>query len=263
MSNPTPLSVHIAKFKSVHGESHYNYDECVYTHSQAKIKIWCNVHQEYFYIRIHDHIRGSGCRKCAFIENSKKFTKSYESFEKEAREFHGDDYQYFQDEYINRTTPMRMKCLGCGLEFKCRPDTHILGRKCICKTESKGERRIRNYLNKCNVDFVTQYRNEDCKHVKTLPFDFAIFKYGKLIGLFEYQGRQHFDIVNFGKRTEEELIQQLEITKLRDKIKRDWCDKNNIPIFTFRYDRKKLLMWVKVAINMCFQKEDIHEKIEK
>ena len=58
---------------------------------------------------------------------------------------------------------------------------------------SKGEERIEKIFIEQSIDFVRQYKIKDCKNIKTLPFDFAVFENEELNCLIEYQGRQHYE----------------------------------------------------------------------
>jgi len=96
----------------------------------------------------------------------------------------------------------------------------------LCK-ESKGEKQIRLYLESKKINFTPQYRFDDCKNIRPLPFDFYLPDYNCCI---EYQGEQHF--VNkkmFGGDNRLKYIQN------NDKIKKDYCFINNIKILTISY----------------------------
>ena len=95
-----------------------------------------------------------------------------------------------------------------------------------CKS-SHGEKEIEKFLIKNNLLYKSQFRIKECKNKKPLPFDFAIFKNEKLIGLIEYNGSQHYDI----KFSKEQFLQ----TQLTDKIKQNFCKENNISLLTIPY----------------------------
>jgi hypothetical protein len=52
--------------------------------------------------------------------------------------------------------------------------------------------------------------------------------------LIEYQGKQHYEPINFGSKTKN-AIESLNSTKRRDQIKRNWCQKNKIPLIEIPY----------------------------
>lgn len=101
---------------------------------------------------------------------------------------------------------------------------------CGCKIQSFGENYIQRLLENIEANFVPQYTFSDCKYVNTLHFDFAIFCDNKLLGLVEYDGKQHFEPIEFfgGENGFEQ-------TKKRDEIKNAYCRINNIPLLRIPY----------------------------
>ena len=75
-----------------------------------------------------------------------------------------------------------------------------------------------------------QYRFNDCKNQKPLPFDFAIIKDDKVVQLVEYQGEQHYKVVDYfgGEKGFQKRIRN-------DKIKKNYCKKKNIPLLIIDY----------------------------
>lgn len=114
---------------------------------------------------------------------------------------------------------------------------------------SHGEILISNTLLKLGVNFEIQYRFEDCRIIKTLPFDFAVIKSGKIL-LIEYDGMQHFDAKDFfgGIAGFREL-------QIRDSTKNKYCAENNIPLLRIPYtfepqrDQEKIEVMVREFIN--------------
>lgn len=96
---------------------------------------------------------------------------------------------------------------------------------CGC-LHSKGELKIRQILLSLKIPFKTEYTFDDLKGEKNhLRFDFAIFNNEKLLGLIEFQGKQHYyPVEHFGG------IKEYEQRKKNDKKKREYCEKNNIPL---------------------------------
>jgi hypothetical protein len=132
-------------------------------------------------------------------------------------------------------------CNKCGEEFYSSVSgrTRIDGRGCPKCKESKGEKRIQEvliYLGlKPNSDFQSQYRVDECRKVKPLPFDYCIFNNEhskKILFLIEFQGEQHYKILRkgfFGGKKE------FEKRRINDKIKQDYCYNNGIPLLTIPY----------------------------
>lgn len=126
----------------------------------------------------------------------------------------------------------RCKCGICGNEFIALPakvnNGHITS--CGCAIQSSGERYILSVLKELDVIFINQYTFSDCKYKQLLKFDFAIFNDNKLLYLIEYDGKQHFEPIDwFGG------IKGFEETQIRDNIKNEYCQKHNIPLLRFPY----------------------------
>jgi very-short-patch-repair endonuclease len=99
--------------------------------------------------------------------------------------------------------------------------------KDISDNMSVGERKIKTYLDRKNIEFVYQKKYVDCCDVNPLPFDFYLPKYNLII---EYDGRQHtHSIRQFGGE------KYLQYTQKHDKIKNEYCAENNINILSISY----------------------------
>lgn len=145
----------------------------------------------------------------------------------------GDKYGYLTivDRGISKGnhTYVKVQC-DCGSgPFNVRLE-HLKGQNhgktisCGCASESAGELKIRQELEKWNIIFKTQYRIKEFNI--NSPFDFAIFdKNEKLLALIEYDGEQHFKVVDFFGG-EEKFLQQKE----NDEKKNKWCKENNIKL---------------------------------
>lgn len=97
----------------------------------------------------------------------------------------------------------------------------------ICKKQSNGETAVSRFLESNNIQYITQYRFDDCKNIKTLPFDFYLPDYNTCI---EYDGELHYKAVDyFGGNM------ALENTKFRDEIKTQYCLNNNIQLIRIPY----------------------------
>ena len=96
----------------------------------------------------------------------------------------------------------------------------------ICN-ESIGEKLIRDFLTKSNINFNTQYKFTNCKDTRELPFDFYLSDYNTCI---EYNGIQHYKPVEYFGGSASLLSQQN-----RDKIKSKYCNENNINLIIIKY----------------------------
>jgi very-short-patch-repair endonuclease len=117
---------------------------------------------------------------------------------------------------------------------------------------SVGERRIYNYLERKNIEFVWQKKFKDCKDKRQLPFDFYLLKYNLIV---EFDGIQHYEITSrFGEES-------LEKTQKHDRIKNKYCADNKINIFRLSYEdlSNNMIEWMlddelsKIAAEMAIQ----------
>lgn len=98
----------------------------------------------------------------------------------------------------------------------------------------KGESKVKEELDCAGVFYIRQYRTIYCVHKRSLPFDFALTKNGRVIGLIEFQGGQHyFPVKLFGGQSSFEQLQ------IRDRIKRQYCEDNKIPLLEIGYKQIK------------------------
>ena len=169
--------------------------------------------------------RKHGCPKCG--KRHKRTTDEYQ------QELKDKNIQVqCLGEYKNVHIPILHKCLNCGNEWDVQPHHLLRGDNCPKCISSKGEKYIRDFLLLNNTVFNEQYKFNDCKNTRPLPFDFYLSDYNMCI---EYDGQQHYKVVCFGGISEEEAQQNLEIRKINDKIKTQYCKENNIKLLRIPY----------------------------
>lgn len=131
------------------------------------------------------------------------------------------------------------KCEKCGRTFTVRPNDVITGQSAnhgcpICSNAiSDGEEKIADLLTNHTIDFQKEYTIPACKNEEPLPFDFAIFNEGGLVLLIEYQGKQHYEVIDYFDGQE-----GFEQRQKHDKIKHDYCKRNDIPLLEIPYTDK-------------------------
>lgn len=186
---------------------------------------------------------GIRCKECKRIEITKKQTRPFEDVLKKIDE---DGFEFIEcpDGYKNDKSKIIIKCQNGHLSTKSVVSLIHYGGCPSCKV-SKGENKIREFLISNNVNFSEQYRFEDCKNKKPLPFDFAVFdKDNKLSFLIEYDGEQHY----IPYRTENGQ-KKLEYIQSNDKIKSDYCKNSNISLIRIPYwDFKNIETIIKIAL---------------
>ena len=154
-----------------------------------------------------------------------------EDFISKARKIHKDRFDYNKTQYIHYKKKLIITCPKHG-DFWQLPGDHLHGAGCPKCNMSKGERLILHYLEDKKIPFALQYKIAGCRNLRHLPFDFAIFNEdNSLKCLIEYQGEQHFEKRGFLKYDKEEFEKLVK----RDKIKYDFCKKNNISLNYITY----------------------------
>ena len=126
----------------------------------------------------------------------------------------------------------------CGNRIAVRID-HLYGRyhsktiSCGCSTESSGEIKIRQILEKYKIKFKSQHRVKNEQN-EVMVFDFAILdEKDNIIKYIEYNGKQHYEPVEIFGGDE-----AFERQKIRDTRKTEYCYTHNInlqwiPYFEF------------------------------
>ena len=128
------------------------------------------------------------------------------------------------------------QCNECGYEFQMVIASRNRGGGCPECSEPQGEKRIRHWLEKNDIDYITQKEFDGLLGIKNgnLSYDFYLpnIQYNLLI---EYQGEQHEHPVDFyGKGieyTQQQFIKQQE----HDRRKRKYANNNNINLLEIWY----------------------------
>lgn len=124
----------------------------------------------------------------------------------------------------------------CGKYFEVLP-TYIINNhvhSCGCNSGSSGEKMVEDILKAIKVEYKKQYTFDDCIDKQRLRFDFAIFKNDKLSCLIEYDGKQHYEPIEyFGG------IDEYQDRVRKDNIKNEYCKNNFIPLYRFTYAESK------------------------
>lgn len=141
--------------------------------------------------------------------------------------------------YRNKLTPYEVtygskktviwECSKCNYEWENQVTQRTIGRGCPQCAESKGERKVREFLNLHNISCVTQKEFNNLRGINGgfLKFDFAIFADDDMKLLIEYDGAYHF-----GKLYENDGYEKMII---HDALKNKFCKENNIPLLRIPY----------------------------
>lgn len=223
----------IEKAKIIH-KNRYNYDKVKYIDNRTEVKIFCNNCKKYFMQRPCNHLNGHGCKNCFYTNSSKTAI----DFIQQAKQIHGDKYDYNKVNYINTYKKVKIYCKKCKNYFFQTPKGHLLGRGCA--TCSAIQRKISNRMSQ--EEFLTRVKKI---HGEKYSYDKTIYTgLNRKITIFCKKCNQYFDQlarshlcgVGCGKCARskgEEFIKQLlinnDIKFETQKRFKDCKDKNPLP----------------------------------
>ncbi|MFD1445791.1 hypothetical protein [Oceanobacillus profundus] len=171
------------------------------------------------------------CRRCQY-ENSEWNKIQKENALKSLMEIVKRNEHELLSKYIGIKT-MILIDFKCGHEPSwIMPSHYRNGQECqqCSRNDSKGEVRIKYFLEKNKLNFKGQFTFKDLVYIQKLRFDFAVIKDRKPQILIEYDGEQHFIATEFmgGEK-------KLRENQIRDKMKNGYCVKNNIRLIRIKY----------------------------
>lgn len=191
-----------------------------YINSYTKIKHFCLKCGNEWMAEPRCILMGNNCPQCA---NSRK---SHEQYVEELL-VKNPNIEVIET-YIGANTNIAHRCSICGCEWSARPSHLLHGLGCPSCQGTSGEQEVKRWLIDNNIEYELQKRFTDCRNIRMLPFDFYLPDFNICI---EYDGAQHYKEVNHWGG-QEYLLQR----QHNDKIKNDYCNKNNIYLIRIRYD---------------------------
>lgn len=194
-----------------------------YINAKTKLKIKHNICNNIYTVTPHDFLDGN--HRCPYCSKFRFFKLTDKEFNKRVYDLVKDEY-VFLEKYINTNTKIKVRHNICNNIYEVRPNDFLNNEnRCpYCKI-SKGERRIKEWLDSNNIIYESHFRGfVDCKYKRTLEFDFYLKDLNVCI---EYDGKQHF---------EESWYGNLDIQQKRDKIKDKYCKENNIKLIRISYN---------------------------
>lgn len=196
-----------------------------YMNMKTPIMHKCLVHNLAWMTSPASVIQGCGCPNCRSEKISNASLKTNEKYLTELLERNINVVPL--EKYIDGKTPILHKCLKDNYIWKIAPSYMLHNIGCPKCRYSKGEKIIADWLDDNNIEYKIQYRFDDCRDKRSLPFDFYLPDYNKII---EYDGLQHFKPVEyFGGEKD------FKTTKNHDNIKNDYCKAHDIPLLRISY----------------------------
>jgi len=198
-----------------------------YKGNTQKLPLICKEHG-YFEATWNDLDHNHGCQICGKIRNHELLRKTKEKFVNQSIVIHGNKYDYFLSNYINAHTDILIKCKKCGLIFPMPPHEHLKGKGCPRCNESHLENEVRLYLDSHKIKHIDRCDRKYFNWLNRQHLDFYLPDYNIAI---EYQGEQHFKIVDFfgGENGYKYRF-------MLDKRKKKLCEEHDIKIIYFTHE---------------------------
>jgi very-short-patch-repair endonuclease/ribosomal protein S27E len=198
-----------------------------YINANEKVKVKCNTCDNIWETKAYHFIHTkSGCPKCASENRGLKSRKTHEEFLNEINNKFPKKFEVI-GQYIKASQKLEIKCNTCNNNWNIAPNTLLSGIGCPICNQSKGESKIKYYLDINNIIYVRQKTFEECRNIQVLQFDFYLPDQKICI---EYDGVQHFKpIEHFGGE------ERLKYTIENDKIKNNFCKENKIKMIRIPY----------------------------
>lgn len=208
----------------------FTYDWGTYINTNTPMRIFCDIHGE-FWMSLHTHLSSNyGCSKCG---NQIKGLNRHVTQEEIINRFikiHGTDYDYSEVEYVNYITPVKIKCNKCGCTFLQKPSDHLDGCGCNKCNNSHLENETEKLLNKYHINYIPKKQFEWLVFKQKQHLDFYLPDYNIAI---ECQGEQHYVQFRFKNQDNKE---KLKLIQERDECKRNLCQSNNLPLYYIKYN---------------------------
>lgn len=198
-----------------------------YKQAKEKIKFECLRCGNIFYATPDNMLNAKwGCSICAAKHANDDRIKSNEQFVKELKLVNPNIIPL--EPYKTDHEKIKVYCTIHNYTWMASPNK-LLHRSTGCPkcNISNNEFKISQILDKWGYEYIMQFTFDDCKDKSPLPFDFYLPYFNIAI---EYNGEQHYEPIEcFGG-----YDGFLYITS-HDKIKREYCKNNNIPLITIPY----------------------------
>lgn len=196
------------------------------THNPIKVrhnKVEC---QHEFKIAPKDFAKHRRCPECSRIAKM----KTNKQFLEQVKSLAGDEYTFIE-EYKGDNKKIEAIHNLCGYKYSVTPNNFINGTRCSKCNRSKGELAIIEILEELEIYYEEQKTFPGLININQLSYDFFIPSKGLLI---EYNGRQHYEPVDFfgGEQSFRNQVSN-------DKIKRQYANDKNYTLLEIPYTVKR------------------------
>lgn len=199
-------------------------DDC--NNTKNIIQYECPIHGVQTIV-LDNFIRGHLCYKCGREAVGRSLRKSVNEVIKIV-ESKNNNKILNPNSYNSANDSMEIVCGSCGNIFhqslRNYMRANLTGKCPDCNELSYGEYLISIILDKYNVQYIRQYKFENCKDKKYLPYDFYLPDHNLCI---EFDGKHHYEPI-YGETS-------FKICKLHDAMKNWYCKWNNIDLLRIPY----------------------------
>jgi very-short-patch-repair endonuclease len=176
----------ITRANEVH-DNLYDYSNVAYINSMTKVIITCKLHGDFEQIP-NSHLQGRGCNDCGSIKRSELQLYTINDFIARANETHNHKYDYSHVEYTGANNDVIIICKIHG-KFNQKPSKHINCKQGCPICSNKTEQKLYDAVKPLYPTLIAQFKQDWCKKITYLPFDFCIPEHNIII---ELDGAQHF-----------------------------------------------------------------------
>ncbi len=204
-----------------------------YTNVFVDIECKCKICNHIWKVKPYSVLQKHGCPMCANKHRNDSNRKTHEKFIKELTEKNSDIEVL--EKYTNRTTKILCKCKIDGYEWEVTPASLLQGTGCPSCNSSKGEKKIKDFLNKINQSFIyDEPYFKDLYGVNNglLRPDFIIED--KKIWI-EYDGKGHFEPINWKGQNQDIVEYNFKIAKYHDELKNKYAKENGWKLIRIPY----------------------------
>lgn len=220
------------EFKEKYGDK-YDLSLVEYKGIFEHVTVICPICKHIFQITPHNMLHGRNCPNCAILRAKERYKLPTKIVQERINQVFNGKYDLSLMNYENIDTPVKVICHEVdenGNEhgvFEQIPYMLFKGHGCPKCGQSKLENTIQVFLDRNNIQSIYEYSP---KWLNRQSLDFYLPEYNVAI---ECQGKQHFEKVNFGMTSEEEIEERFQYTIFNDKKKAKLCEENGVKLLYY------------------------------
>lgn len=258
-NNKKTTSSFCKEFKEKFGDK-YDLSLVEYKGIFEHVTVICPVCKHIFQITPHNMLMGRSCPNCAILKAKERYKLPIDVVKERIETTFNGKYDLSLMEFENVDTPIKVICHETDVDgnehgvFKQTPYMLFKGHGCPKCGQSKLENIIQTFLDTNNIQSIYEHSPE---WLDRQSLDFYLPQYNVAI---ECQGIQHFEKVNFGMSSDDEVEKKFQYTIANDKKKAKLCEENGIKLLYFSdlgidypyhvfEDKEKLLEEIKKNID--------------